>query len=67
MPGKLKDSLVIGYQHAHTLIRGELTIGIFVNAASVIMGLGVAATILVGTGMILSPQCNCNVPQCLLY
>ena len=35
-------------------IRGELSTGIFVNAASVIMRLGVATTILVGAGLILS-------------
>ncbi len=37
-------------------IRGELSTGIFVNAASVIMRLGVATTIMVGTGLILSGQ-----------
>lgn len=37
-------------------IKGELTIGIFVNLAGVIMRLGVATTILTGTGMILSGQ-----------
>ncbi len=36
------------------MIKGELTIGIFVNLASVIMRLGVATTILTGTSMILS-------------
>ncbi len=36
------------------MIKGELTIGIFVNAASVIMRLGVATTILTGTSLILS-------------
>ena len=36
------------------MIRGELTIGIFVNAASVIMRLGVATTILTGTSLILA-------------
>ena len=35
-------------------IKGELTIGIFVNLASVIMRLGVATTILAGTSRILS-------------
>ena len=35
-------------------IKGELTIGIFVNAASVIMRLGVATTILTGTSLILA-------------
>ena len=37
-------------------IKGELTIGIFVNLAGVIMRLGVATTIPTGTGMILSGQ-----------
>ena len=40
--------------HEKTMIKGELTTGIFVNAASVIMRLGVATTILVGTSLILS-------------
>ena len=40
--------------HEKTMIKGELSTGIFVNAASVIMRLGVATTILVGTGLILS-------------
>lgn len=40
--------------HEKTLIKGELATGIFVNAASVIMRLGVATTILVGANMILS-------------
>ena len=39
-----------------TMIKGELSTGIFVNAASVIMRLGVATTILTGTSMILSGQ-----------
>ncbi|MBQ8062447.1 MAG: ABC transporter ATP-binding protein [Clostridia bacterium] len=43
-------------RHEKTMIRGELSNGIFVNAASVIMRLGVATTILVGTGLILSGQ-----------
>ena len=42
--------------HEKTMIRGELSTGIFVNAASVIMRLGVATTILTGTSMILSEQ-----------
>ena len=41
-------------QHEKVTIRGELTNGLFVNAASVIMRLGVATTILVGAGLILS-------------
>ena len=42
--------------HEKTLLRGELSTGIFVNAASVIMRLGVATTILTGAGLILSGQ-----------
>ena len=42
--------------HERTMIHGELSTGIFVNAASVIMRLGAATTILTGTGMILSGQ-----------
>src|SRR5699024_9297425 len=41
-------------EHKSSMIRGELGMGIFVNAASVIMRLGVATTILAGTGLILS-------------
>ena len=40
--------------HEKTMLAGELSTGIFVNAASVIMRLGVATTILVGTSLILS-------------
>lgn len=40
--------------HEKTMIRGEFATGIFVNAASVIMRLGVATTILTGTHLILS-------------
>ncbi len=43
-------------EHERIMIRGELGTGIFVNAASVIMRLGVATTILVGAGLILSGQ-----------
>ena len=39
-----------------TMIGGELSTGIFVNAASVIMRLGVATTILTGTRLILTGQ-----------
>ncbi|MBQ1435136.1 MAG: ABC transporter ATP-binding protein [Clostridia bacterium] len=42
--------------HEKSMIKGELSTGVFVNAASVIMRLGVATTILTGTGMILSGQ-----------
>lgn len=42
--------------HEKATIQGELGTGIFVNAASVIMRLGVATTILVGAGLILSGQ-----------
>ncbi len=40
--------------HEKTMRMGELSTGIFVNAASVIMRLGVATTILTGTKLILS-------------
>lgn len=40
--------------HEKTMRHGELATGIFVNAASVIMRLGVATTILTGTSLILS-------------
>ena len=43
-------------QHEKTNIHGELFTGLFVNAASVIMRLGVATTILTGTFLILSGQ-----------
>ena len=43
-------------QHERVTIRGELTNGLFVNAASVIMRLGVATTILAGADRILSGQ-----------
>ena len=39
-------------EHERIMIRGELGTGIFVNAASVIMRLGVATTILVGAELI---------------
>ncbi len=42
--------------HEKRMIHTELTNGIFVNAASVIMRLGVATTILAGTSMILSGE-----------
>ena len=41
-------------KHERTMRSGELSIGIFVNAASVIMRLGVATTILVGTSLIIN-------------
>lgn len=44
--------------HEKTMLSGELSCGIFVNAASVIMRLGVATTILTGTKLILSGQIN---------
>ncbi len=43
-------------EHESTMLRGELATGIFVNAASVIMRLGVATTILTGAKLILSGQ-----------
>ncbi|ANU40856.1 ABC transporter ATP-binding protein [Flavonifractor plautii] len=42
--------------HEKVTIQGELGTGIFVNAASVIMRLGVATTILAGASLILSRQ-----------
>ncbi|MBO4838021.1 MAG: ABC transporter ATP-binding protein [Lachnospiraceae bacterium] len=42
--------------HEKTMRMGELSTGIFVNAASVIMRMGVATTILTGTKLILSGQ-----------
>ena len=41
-------------EHEKKMISGELSCGIFVNAASVIMRLGVATTILTGTRLIVS-------------
>ena len=43
-------------EHERITIKGELSTGLFVNAASVIMRLGVATTILVGANLILSGQ-----------
>ncbi len=43
-------------RHEKSMIRGELSTGIFVNAASVIMRLGVATTILTGAGLILAGE-----------
>lgn len=43
-------------RHEKIMIHGELTTGILVNAASAIMRLGVATTILVGASRILSGQ-----------
>ena len=43
-------------EHEKVTIQGELGTGIFVNAASVIMRLGVATTILAGASLILSGQ-----------
>ena len=43
-------------EHERIMIRGELGTGIFVNAASVIMRLGVATTILTGANLILSGE-----------
>ena len=45
-------------RHEATMIKGELSTGIFVNAASVVMRLGVATTILTGAEMILSGQAD---------
>ena len=49
--------------HEKVMIKGELSTGLFVNAASVIMRLGVATTILVGRSLILSGRSIlCFVP-----
>ena len=50
------DSTRRSDDHEKVTIQGELSTGIFVNAASVIMRLGVATTILVGADLILSGQ-----------
>ena len=42
--------------HEKVMIKGELSTGLFVNAASVIMRLGVATTILTGAKLILSGE-----------
>lgn len=52
-------------QHEKVTIRGELTTGLFVNAASVIMRLGVATTILTGASLICPDRstswcCSCS-------
>ena len=44
--------------HERIMIKGELTTGIFVNAASVVMRLGIATTILTGVNLILAGQLN---------
>ena len=55
--GQFLDELNLKVDHHEkTMVKGELSTGIFVNAASVIMRLGVATTILTGTSMILSGQ-----------
>ena len=51
-------------EHETVTIRGELGTGIFVNAASVIMRLGVATTILVGADLILSGQIDFILLSC---
>lgn len=43
-------------EHEKVMVKGELVVGIFVNAASVIMRLGVATTILVGAHLIVQGQ-----------
>ena len=50
-------------QSEATMIKGEFSTGVFVNAASVIMRLGVATTILVGAQLILSGE----IPFMLLF
>lgn len=43
-------------KHEKTMLAGEFSCGVFVNAASVIMRLGVATTIFMGTRLILSGE-----------
>lgn len=43
-------------QHEATMRRGEFVLGLFVNAAAIVMRLGIATTILVGANLILSGQ-----------
>lgn len=43
-------------EHERVMIRGELGVGIFINAASVIMRLGIATTILTGASLILAGE-----------
>ncbi len=43
-------------EHERVMINGELSLGLFVNGAGVIMRLGVATTILTGASLILSGQ-----------
>lgn len=45
-------------EHERTLIHGELGVSVFINAASVVMRLGVATTILTGAELILSGQAD---------
>ena len=45
-------------EHERSLIRGELGVSVFINAASVVMRLGVATTILTGAELILSGQAD---------
>ena len=54
-------------QHEKVTIKGELTTGLFVNAASVIMRLGVATTILVGANLILSGQIDFMLCSCFYW
>lgn len=50
--------------HEKRMIRGELGTGIFVNAASVIMRLGIATTILTGAALIISGELE-FIPLCM--
>lgn len=45
-------------EHERSLIHGELGVSVFINAASVVMRLGVATTILTGAELILSGQAD---------
>ena len=49
------------------MIRGELGTGVFVNASSVIMRLGVATTILTGAGLTLSGEIDFMLLFCSFW
>lgn len=54
-------------EHERVTIQGELGTGLFVNAASVIMRLGVATTILVGANLILSGSIDFMLCSCFYW
>ena len=54
-------------EHERIMIRGELGTGVFVNASSVIMRLGVATTILTGAGLTLSGEIDFMLLFCSFW